>query len=114
MCLQAKVERLYFLKHSANDALVESVHLVWKSADIDVQMTKVFDKLNVVLCNILWGNGSNNLVEENRGVKDRKIKIEKVKVIRKIDKQNAHKTIDSQNYDGFVDKDDDVQIPVLF
>ena len=91
MCLQAKVEKLYFLKRSTTDALVESVHLVWKSADIDVQMTKVFDKLNVVLCNILWGNGSNNLVEENRGVKGRKIKIEKI--IREIDKQNVRKII---------------------
>ena len=112
MCLQAKVERMHFLKFSTTDALVDSLHIVWKSTDIDLQMTKVFDKLIVVLCNILRGNGSNDLVEGNRSVSDRKIKIDKV--IRKIDKQNVNKTINLQSYDGFVDNDDDVQIPVLF
>ena len=45
-------------------------------------------------------------------MKDRKIKIEKV--TREINKQNVNKTIDLQNYHGFVDKDGDVQIPLSF
>ena len=76
ICIQAKVKRIHFLQRSTTDALVESVNQVWDSADISIQITKVFDKLNVVLCNIFRGQGRNDLVKVNRGVKDIKIKIE--------------------------------------
>jgi len=78
MCLQAKVKRIHFLKRSTTDILINSVHLVWRSADIGLQMTKVFDKLNGVLCNILRENRNNDSMEENRSVKDSKIEIKKV------------------------------------
>lgn len=53
MRLQVKFKRMYFLKQSTADALLDYVNPVWNSTDIDVQMAKVFGELNVVLCHIL-------------------------------------------------------------
>ena len=112
MCMQAKVERMHFLKRSTTLALVESVEQVWNGVDLGLVMTKVFNKLNVVLCNILRGEGGNDLVEENRGMKKANIKIEKG--IREIEKEKSTQQVDLLDFDGFVDEDNDDQIPLLF
>ena len=39
-------------------------------------LTNVFAHMHIVLCNILEGDGGNEMVEENRGVKGWRIKIE--------------------------------------
>ena len=41
-------------------------------------LTNVFARLNVVLCNILKGNGGNDLVEDTQGKKGKGIKIEQI------------------------------------
>ena len=50
----------------------------WNSSDLNDMLTKVFNRLKVVLCNILRGQGGNDKVEEYRGVKHSKVKIENV------------------------------------
>ena len=50
----------------------------WNSSDLNKILTNVFLNLRIVLCNILRGNGGNDQVEEYRGVKHRKVKIENV------------------------------------
>ena len=41
-------------------------------------LTNVFARLKVVLCNILKGDGGNDLVEDTRGKKGKGIKIEQI------------------------------------
>jgi len=70
VCMHAKVERIQFLKLLTTLVLAESVEQVWNGVDLALITTKVFNKLNVALCNILRDEGGNDLVEENRGVKE--------------------------------------------
>ena len=105
MSLQARVEREHYLKRCTAEALVHSVQTIWNSSDLDAVMTKVFNKLRVVFCNILNGNGANDLVEENRGEKNRSIKLEKV--MRDLEKANTNNdVITLHDYDGFSEEDE--------
>ena len=105
MSLQARVEREHYLKRCTAEALVHSVQTIWNSSDLDAVMTKVFNKLRVVFCNILNGNGGNDLVEENRGEKNRSIKLEKV--MRDLEKANTNNdVITLHDYDGFSEEDE--------
>ena len=65
MSLQARVEGHNFLKRATAEALVNSVFDVWQNDKLNSIMVKVFDKLKVVFCNILKGDGLNDLVEKN-------------------------------------------------
>ena len=56
----------------------------WNSSNLNDMLTKVFNRLKVVLCNILRGKGGNDKVEDYRGVKHSQVKIENV--IREIEK----------------------------
>ena len=76
MSLQSIVERRHFLKRCSVSVLERTVMTTWNSSDLNQQMANFFERLKVVLCNILKGNGGNDLVEENRELKGRAIKIE--------------------------------------
>ena len=41
----------------------------WDNGDLDCSITKVFERLKPVLCNIREADGANDLVECNRGKK---------------------------------------------
>ena len=85
MSLQSIVERKHFLKRSTTLALTNTVMETWNSSDLNDMLHKVFNRLKVVLCNILRDNGGNDKVEDYRGVKYSKVKIENV--IRAIEKE---------------------------
>ena len=76
--LQARVEQRYFSCRCTTDALVGLIKDVWNVSHLNQMLIKVFEKLHIVFCNILWGGGGNDLVKENRGKKERKVKIEQV------------------------------------
>ena len=78
MSLQAVIEQKHYMKRATVTALTNTVMETWRGGDLNRVLTSVFGCLKVVLCNILKGGGGNELVEENRGVKHRNIKIEKV------------------------------------
>ena len=79
---------------------MNSVNEVWNTSELDECLIRVFHKLKVVFCNILRGGGGNDLVEANRGKKNRNVKIENV--LRQIEKENEEdEVIDLLNYDGF-------------
>ena len=78
MSIQSIVERRHYLKRATSKALVNTVNDTWNSSNLDIVLSRVFNRLKVVLCNILRDEGGNNLVEENRGVSSRDIKIESV------------------------------------
>ena len=85
---------------------------VWNTNDLDQVMVNVFDKLKVVFCNILRGNGGNDLVEEYRGKEGRKIKIENIlKEMNATD--DANKVIDLNNHDEFINDDGDAQVQFI-
>ena len=92
MSLQAEVERKHFLKRSTTMALTNTVMDTWTSTNLNEMLAKVFGRLKIVLCNILRGNGGNDKVEEFRGNKHRKIKIEQV--IRELEKNVNTQTED--------------------
>ena len=78
MSLQSIVERKHFLKQSTTLALTNTVIDTWNSSDLNDMLTKVFNRLKVVLCNILRGKGGNDKVEDYRAVKYSQVKIENV------------------------------------
>ena len=78
MSLQAAVERQHYLKRCNADALVNSVMKTWNEGHLDHSITKVFNRIKPVLCNILEAKGGNDLVEMKRGKKHAKIKLEDV------------------------------------
>ena len=78
MSLQAAVERQHYLKRCNADALVNSVMATWRNGNLDHSITKVFQRLKPVLCNILEANGGNDFVEMKRGKKHENIKLEDV------------------------------------
>ena len=83
------------------------VNQVWNTSELDACLVKVFDKLLVVFCNILKGGGGNDMVEENRGIRHNKTKIEKV--LREIEKDDIKtNTVNLQNFDGFEDEEEGI------
>ena len=64
MCLHAFVESEHYLKYINLEALCNSVLQTWNNGGLDVSITKVFDRIRPVLCNILEGGGRNELVEK--------------------------------------------------
>ena len=85
---------------------------VWNTNDLDQVMVNVFDKLKVVFCNILRGNGGNYLVEEYRGKEGRKFKIENILKDMK-GSDDANTVIDLNNHDVFIDDDGDAQVQFI-
>ena len=65
--LQAAVERQHYLKRCTTNALVNSVMETWTEGQLDHTITKTFDRLKPVLCNVLEAKGGNDLVEDKRG-----------------------------------------------
>ena len=96
------------MKRCTVDALVHSVETIWRSSDLNNVMTNVFKKLRVVFCNILKANGGNDLVEDNRGVKKRNVKLEHVLKDIERDNMTNDQRIDLQNFDGFRDEEEGV------
>ena len=93
MSLQAVVERKHFLRRSTTTALENTVMQTWTSTDLNqVLLTNVFG-----LCNILKGKGDNTLVEEDRGLSGKNIKIEST--IRVLDKDIEKETVDLHNFE---------------
>ena len=88
MSLQAAVERQHYLKRCNADALVNSVMKTWNEGHLDHSITKVFNRIKPVLCNILEAKGGNDLVEMKRGKKHAKIKLEDVIVQMQKEKDN--------------------------
>ena len=78
MSLQAAVERRHYLRCYNKNALVKSVTETWTTGQLDVSINNVFLRIKNVLCNILEGGGSNDLVEKKREKKHKDIKIEKI------------------------------------
>ena len=80
----------------------------WNSSDLNDMLTKVFNRLRVVLCNILRGKGGNDKVEDFRGVKFAQIKIENV--IRDIEKEgelvNADLHLDYNDINAIENEDE--------
>ena len=85
---------------------------VWNTNDLDQVMVNVFDKLKVIFCNILRGNGGNDLVEKYGGKEGKKVKIEK-----KLNEMNANdddnKVIDLNDHDEFIDDDGNTQVQFI-
>ena len=111
MSLQSIVERKYFLKRATTAALTNTVLATWSGSDLDQMLTNTFGRLKIVLCNILWGEGGNNDVEDNRGVKHRAVKIETA--IRELEKDNNNSILDlERHYDKInrIDNKDDIMI----
>ena len=67
--LQSMVERAHFMKRCNLEALVRTVYSVWNTGKLDTIIRKVFLRLERVLALINEGKGSNDRVEDNRGVK---------------------------------------------
>ena len=106
MAIQSIVERNHFLKRCTTDALVRTVMHTWESTDLDRILSNVFNRLRVVLCNILKGNGNNDCVEENRGVSGRMVKIENA--IKKLaTRETDDEVVDVQNFQAAVREDGD-------
>ena len=97
MSLQAVVERKHFLRRSTTAALENTVMQTWNSTDLNQVLTNVFGRLRVVLCNILKGKGGNTLVEEDRGLSGKNIKIEST--IRVLEKNIDKETVDFNNFE---------------
>ena len=108
MSIQSIVERRHYLKRATTKALVNTVKQTWDGSNLDSVLLKVFDRLKVVLCNLLRDKGWNSMVEENRGMKHRGIKIETV--LKEI--QSGKDAIDDlQNFvnsNEAVDDDDEI------
>ena len=86
-----------FLRRSTTAALENTVMQTWKSTDLNQVLTGVFGRLRVVLCNILKGKGGNTLVEEDRGLSGKNIKIEST--IRVLEKDIEKETVDLNNFE---------------
>ena len=97
MSLQSVVERKHFLRRSTTAALENTVMQTWTSTDLNQVLTNVFGRLKVVLCNILRGKGGNTLVEENRGLSGKNIKIEST--LRLLEKDIEKETVDLHNFE---------------
>ena len=69
----------------------------WTSTDLNQVLTNVFGRLKVVLCNILIGKGGNTLVEENRGLSGKNVKIEST--LRLLEKDIEKETVDLLNFE---------------
>ena len=65
--LQAAVEKRHFMKRCQTDALVRTVLDTWVNGFLDEIISKVFKRLEKVLCLINKGEGGNDLVETKRG-----------------------------------------------
>ena len=99
------------MKRATLQALEKLVFVIWNNDDLNPVLSKVFDKLKVVFCNILRGYGSNDLVEDHRGVEGRKIKIEKV--LNELSKNTNDDVITNLTEDDVVDDDDDAQVQFI-
>ena len=77
-------------------ALTNTVMEIWNGSNLNEVLNKVCNRLKVILCNILRGEGGNDKVEEIRGVKHRQINIEKV--IRELD-NGKHDQSDNVPFD---------------
>ena len=51
----------------AVEALVRSVYEIWEKGELNEIITKVFNRLKIVLVLIIDGDGGNELVETKRG-----------------------------------------------
>ena len=49
------------------EALVRSVYETWEEGELNEVITKVFNRLKIVLVLIIEGDGGNELVETKRG-----------------------------------------------
>ena len=65
--LQSAVEREHFGKCGTTHSLMRSVMRAWQTSDDSNVLSKIFDRLETVLLNILDGDGKNDLVECSRG-----------------------------------------------
>ena len=88
MSLQAAVERQHYLKRCNADALVKSVMPTWREGNLDHSISKVFQRIKPVLCNIMEANGGNDFVEMKRGKKHENIKLEDVIVQMQKEEEN--------------------------
>ena len=113
MSLQAAVERQHYLKRCNSTALVNSVMKTWNEGHLNHSITKVFNRLKPVLCNILEANGGNDLVETKRGKKHAHIKLEDVILQMQKENEKIHKTTltdviamgDEENQDEIIFED---------
>ena len=69
----------------------------WESSSLDQMLINVFLRLKVVLCNILKGNGGNDLVEDTWGKKGQSIKIETI--LKELNDNSGGDTIDLRGLD---------------
>ena len=53
MSIQSIVERKHFLRCATTKALVNTVNESWESSNLNIILSNVFQRLKVVLCNIL-------------------------------------------------------------
>ena len=105
MSLQAVVERNHFLLRSTTKALQNTVMQTWECTDLDQVLMNVFGRLKVVLCNILKAGGKNTMVEENRGVNGRGVKIEHV--IKELENGTEDSVVDLRNFQMQLNGDND-------
>ena len=75
MCLQESVELQHYIRR-CNTILFSSRNLV--TSKLHAAITKMFDRIRVVLYNMLESEGGNELVEKKCGIQFKYIKIEKV------------------------------------
>ena len=86
--------------------LVRSVYYTWDCDNLNNVISKVFDRLEKVLCLINDGWGSNNLVENKRGLKYEGLKFDYLKNIM-YHKKAVIGFVDDIIVDNNVDSNDD-------
>ena len=65
--LQAAVEKTCYIRCCAVEALVRSVYETQEKGELNEVITKVFNRLKIILVLIIEGDGGNELVETKRG-----------------------------------------------
>ena len=65
--LQATVEKTHYMRCCAVEALVRSVYETWEKGELNEVITKVFNRLKIVLVLIIECDGGNELVKTKRG-----------------------------------------------
>ena len=98
------------------DALVNSVMTTWKESKLDHSISKVFQRIKPILCNIIEARGGNNFVEMKRGKKHENIKLEDVIVqMQKEEENNGDNSLrdimaieDEDNMDVITFEDDNI------
>ena len=65
--LQAAVENTYYIRRCDVESLIRSVYETWEKGKLKEVITKVFNRLKIVLALIIEGDGGNELVETKLG-----------------------------------------------